>query len=333
MEIVSEPDVRSAEEARAYLQKLRQILRYIGASRANMEEGNMRCEPNVSIRPRGQAEFGQKVELKNINSFKHAYDAIKFEERRQRQVIESGDRVTQETRGWREDTNQSVSQRSKEFADDYRYFPEPDLPTMVLDRDFVESVRSRMPELPDAKHERFVEQYGLSDYDTRILVESRAKSDFFEATVTLVKAEQAARAKTVANWINNDLARLLDSAKLDIEDSNVTPERLAGLITLVEEGTILGKTAKDVFEKMFESGRPAAEIVKESGLTPISDESEIESAIDRVIAANEKAVADYLGGKEEALKYLVGQVMRETKGRARPEAVTGILKKKLETRP
>jgi aspartyl-tRNA(Asn)/glutamyl-tRNA(Gln) amidotransferase subunit B len=333
MEIVSEPDVRSAEEARAYLQKLRQILRYVGASRANMEEGNMRCEPNVSIRPRGQAEFGQKVELKNINSFKHAYDAIKFEEKRQRQVIESGGRVVQETRGWREDTNQSVSQRSKEFADDYRYFPEPDLPTMVLDRDLVESIRARMPELPDAKHQRFVEEFGLSDYDTRILVENRARSDFFESTVSLVKGDPAAHAKTVANWMNNDLARLLDAAKLDIDQSNVTPERLAELIGLVEDGTILGKTAKDVFEKMFETGRAPAEIVKEAGLTPISDEGEIEAAIARIIESNPKPVADYQGGKDEALKFLVGQVMRETKGRARPDAVTEILKKKLGERP
>ena len=333
MEIVSEPDVRSAEEARAYLTKLRQVLRYIGASRANMEEGNMRCEPNVSIRPAGTAPFGQKVELKNINSFKHAYDAIKFEESRQRQVIESGGKVAQETRGWREDTNQSVSQRSKEFADDYRYFPEPDLPTLVLDRDFVEAIRARMPELPDARHQRFAEQYALSDYDTRILVESRAKADFFETAVSLVKGAKAVRAKTVANWMNNELARLLDVSKTDIEDSNVTPERLSELIGLIDDGTILGKTAKDVFEKMFESGRAPAEIVKEAGLTPISDTGEIEAAIQGVIAANPKAVTDYRGGKEEAIKYLVGQVMRETKGRARPDAVTEILRKKLETGP
>jgi aspartyl-tRNA(Asn)/glutamyl-tRNA(Gln) amidotransferase subunit B len=333
MEIVSEPDVRSADEARAYLQKLRQILRYIGASRANMEEGNMRCEPNVSIRPFGQAEFGQKVELKNINSFKHAFDAIKFEERRQRQVIDAGERVVQETRGWREDTNQSVSQRSKEFADDYRYFPEPDLPTMVLDPAFVQRVRARMPELPDAKHQRFIGDYGLSDYDTRILVENPAKADFFEQTVSLVKGEPAARAKITANWINNDLARLLDIHKTDIEDCKVTPQRLAELIGLVEDGTILGKTAKEVFEKMFETGRPAAGIVQETGLTPISDAGEIETAIDGVIAANPKPVADYRGGKEEALKFLVGQVMRETRGRARPDAVTETLKKKLGTRP
>ena len=333
MEIVSEPDVRSAEEARAYLTKLRQILRYIGASRANMEEGNMRCEPNVSLRPAGTTPFGQKVELKNINSFKHAYDAIKFEEVRQAGVIDSGGKVVQETRGWREDTNQSVSQRTKEFADDYRYFPEPDLPTLVLGRDFVEGVRARLPELPDARHSRFVEQYGLSDYDTRILVENRARADFFEQAVALGEGGATERAKTVANWMNNDLARLLDASKTDIEDSSITPERLSQLLDLIDGGTISGKTAKDVFERMFESGRAPAEIVNEAGLTQISDNSEIDGAIDVVIANNTKPVADYRGGKEEAIKFLVGQVMRETKGRARPDVVTEMLRRKLETRP
>ena len=195
MEIVSEPDMRSAEEARAYLTKLRQILRYIGASRANMEEGNMRCEPNVSIRPLGESAFGQKVELKNINSFKHAYDAIKFEVERQTKVLESGGRVIQETRGWREESHQSVPQRTKEFADDYRYFPEPDLPTLVVTREWVDEIRSRMPELPDAKRQRFAETYRLSDYDARVLTESRARADFFEDAVALAGSDKAKRAK------------------------------------------------------------------------------------------------------------------------------------------
>jgi aspartyl-tRNA(Asn)/glutamyl-tRNA(Gln) amidotransferase subunit B len=332
MEIVSEPHARSAEEARAYLQKLRQILRYIGASRANMEEGNMRCEPNVSIMPAGSSEFGQKVELKNINSFKHAYDAIKYEEIRQRGVIESGGRVVQETRGWREDTNQSVSQRTKEYADDYRYFPEPDLPTMVLTPEFVDGIRARMPELPDAKHERFVEEYGLSDYDTRILVETRARSDFFEQTVALAVGDRSAAAKTAANWINGDFARLLHASHTEIEDSHVTPERLHSLIVLIGAGTISGKTAKDVFEKMFETGEEPSQIVEKSGLTQISDSSEIDGAVDAVIEANPKPVADYRAGKQEAIKFLVGQVMRETKGRARPDVVTDLLKQKLDAK-
>ena len=333
MEIVSEPDARSAEEARAYLQKLRQVLRYIGASRANMDEGNMRCEPNVSIMPAGSSEFGQKVELKNINSFKHAFDAIKFEEVRQQEVIESGGRVAQETRGWREDTNQSVSQRTKEYADDYRYFPEPDLPTMVFTPDFVASIRARMPELPDARHARFVEQFGLSDYDTRILVENRARADFFEQAVSAGNGEATTRAKLIANWMNGDLARLLNASHTEIDDSPVTPERLSGLLDLVDAGTISGKTAKDVFEQMFETGNSAADIVEASGLTQISDTSEVDGAVCGVIAANPKPVADYRGGKEEAIKFLVGQVMRETRGRVKPEVVTQLLKKKLDTRP
>jgi aspartyl-tRNA(Asn)/glutamyl-tRNA(Gln) amidotransferase subunit B len=333
MEIVSEPDARSAEEARAYLQKLRQILRYIGASRANMEEGNMRCEPNVSIMPAGSREFGQKVELKNINSFRHAYDAIKFEERRQQEVIESGGRVAQETRGWREDTNQSVSQRTKEYADDYRYFPEPDLPMLALTPDLVEQIRSRMPELPDAKHQRFVNEYALSDYDTRILVENRARADFFEQAVAISGSDRAAKAKAIANWMNGDFARLLNATHTEIEDSNIDPERLSSLVGLIDDGSISGKTAKDVFETMFATGKPPAEIVKEAGLTQISDTGEIDAAVDTVIAANPKPVADYRGGKEEAIKFLVGQVMRETKGRARPEVVTDLLRKKLDAQP
>ena len=330
MEIVSEPDARSAEEARAYLQKLRQILRYIGASRANMEEGNMRCEPNVSIMPAGSSEFGQKVELKNINSFKHAYDAIRFEERRQAEVIESGGRVVQETRGWREDTNQSVSQRTKEYADDYRYFPEPDLPMLALTPELVAQIRARMPELPDAKHERFIEEYALSDYDTRILVENRARADFFEQAVAISGADRTAKAKAIANWMNGDFARLLHATHTEIEDSNIDPEKLSTLVALIDDGTISGKTAKDVFETMFETGKTPADIVKEAGLTQISDTGEIDAAVDAVIAGNPKPVADYRGGKEEAIKFLVGQVMRETKGRARPEVVTDLLRRKLD---
>lgn len=297
MEIVSEPDIRSAEEARAYLQKLRQLLRYIGASRANMEEGNMRCEPNVSIRRSISDPFGQKVELKNINSFKHAYDAIKFEEKRQAAVLESGGKVVQETRGWREDTNQSVSQRTKEYADDYRYFPEPDLPTLVVDPQWLDEIRARLPELPHAKHARFVEQYGLSGYDTRILVESRARADFFESTVALANGE-AQRAKTIANWMNGDFARLLNASGIEIEDSRVTPEGLSELLDLIEAGVISGKTAKDVFEEMFKTGSTPRNIVEAAGLTQITSDDAISQAVDSVIQNNPKPVEDYRRGKE-----------------------------------
>jgi|FLYL01.1.fsa_nt_gi aspartyl-tRNA(Asn)/glutamyl-tRNA(Gln) amidotransferase subunit B len=329
MEIVSEPDIRSAEEARAYLQKLRQILRYIGASRANMEEGNMRCEPNVSIRPEGSSEFGAKVELKNINSFKHAYDAIRWEVARQTKVLESGGRVVQETRGWREDIGEAVPQRTKEFAEDYRYFPEPDLPTLVVSREWVEAIRARMPELPDAKRARFIEQYALSEYDARLLVESRAKAEFFEATVALGEPTPA-RAKTVANWVNGDLARLLNQSGLEIEASRITPEALSELIGLAESGTISGSTAKQVLEESFKSGRMPAAIVQEAGLTQITSEDAIGAAVETAVAANPKAVQDYLNGKEEAIKFLVGQVMRETRGRARPDIVLQLLREKLK---
>ncbi len=332
MEIVSEPDVRSAEEARAYLQKLRQILRYIGASRANMEEGNMRCEPNVSIRPAGTEPFGQKVELKNINSFKHAYDAIHFEEKRQAEVLDSGARVSQETRGWREDTNQTVTQRSKEGSADYRYFPEPDLPPLVISRRWVDEIRSGMPELPDAKRARFEQQYALSEYDAHVLADTRARADFFEETVALGGGSPQ-RAKTVANWVNGDFARLLNAAGMEAQDSPVSPQMLSDLIGLQESGAISGKTAKDVFQQMFKTGRDPKQLVEEQGLGQIEAGDEVAAAADAAIAGNSKAVADYRGGKEEAIKFLVGQVMKETRGRARPEDVTAILKEKLDKGP
>jgi aspartyl-tRNA(Asn)/glutamyl-tRNA(Gln) amidotransferase subunit B len=333
MEIVSEPDIRSAEEARAYLLKLRQILRYVGASRANMEEGNMRCEPNVSIRPAGVSTFGEKVELKNINSFKHAYDAIRFEVQRQTKLVESGGRVVQETRGWREDIGESVSQRSKEFAEDYRYFPEPDLPMVSVRPEWLEQIRARMPELPDARLARFQDQYGLSDYDARILSESRNRADFFESAVALTKGDQLARAKALANWINGDLARLLNQAGIGIEDSLVTPQGLSELLDLQDGGTVSGRTAKEVLEKMFKTGQPPKQIVEEEGLAQMGAGEEFDPIVEKVLDANPKAVQDYKGGKEEAIKFLIGQVMRETRGRARPDMVSQILKEKLDARP
>jgi aspartyl-tRNA(Asn)/glutamyl-tRNA(Gln) amidotransferase subunit B len=329
MEIVSEPDMRSAEEARAYLTKVRQVLRYIGASRANMEEGNMRCEPNVSIRPVGETSLGQKVELKNINSFRHAYDAIKFEVERQTKVIEEGGRVAQETRGWRDDIGQSVTQRTKEFADDYRYFPEPDLPTLAISREWVEEIRSLMPELPDARRHRFSAQYGLSEYDARVLTETRARADFFETTTALDPNGDAKRAKTVANWITGDFARLLNAAGTEITDSGVKPEALSELLGLVERGAISRKSAKNVFEKMFETGRSPGEIVKELDLGQIESADEVTSAIEKVMEEFPKAVQDYKGGKETVLTFLVGQVMRETRGRARPDMISDALREKL----
>jgi len=332
MEIVSEPDVRSAEEARAYLIKLRHILRYIGASRANMEEGQMRCEPNVSIRPVGQEKFGQKVELKNINSFRHAFDAIQFEVKRQTEVIESGGTIAQETRGWREDTRRSVAQRTKEYADDYRYFPEPDLPTLEISRDWVDEIRSNIPELPDAKKARLQKQYGLSKYDAGVLSETRERADFFEAAAAIKDGDQP-RAKAVANWIAGELARLLNAESIEIQDSKVTPETLSKLLDLQDAGTISGKTAKSVFQKMFDSGDSPQKIVEASGLKQITSGEEVAGAVEKVIAENPKPVQDYKNGKEEAIKFLVGQVMRETRGRAGPDVVVQTLREKLDATP
>ena len=329
MEVVSEPDIRSAEEELAYLQALRRILRYIGASQANMDEGNMRCEPNVSIREPG-AEFGQRVELKNINSFKHAFDAIKFEERRQAEVLDSGGTVAQETRGWREDIGKAVPQRTKEFAEDYRYFPEPDLPPLLISREWVEEIRARLPELPDAKRARFQEQYSLTAYDAQVLSESTARADLFEAATAGGSAE---RAKAVSNWITGDFARLLNAENAEIQNARVTPESLAALIDLQEAGTISGKTAKAVFEEMFALGKAPGEIVKEKGLEQITSSDEVVTSVEKVIADNAKAVEDYRGGKEEAIKFLVGQVMRETRGRASPDVITELLKEKLAEKP
>ncbi|HXG43077.1 MAG TPA: Asp-tRNA(Asn)/Glu-tRNA(Gln) amidotransferase subunit GatB [Dehalococcoidia bacterium] len=330
MEIVSEPDLRSAEEARAYLVKLRQVLRWIGASRANMEEGDMRCEANVSVRPRGAEALGAKVELKNINSFKHVYEAIRYEVQRQIRVLESGGRVAQETRGWREDLGQTVPQRSKEFAHDYRYFPEPDLPPLVVSPDWVEEIRRRMPELPDARRRRLQAEYGLSDYDARLLTESRAKADLFEGALAALPVEaRAARAKAAANWVNSELAGLLHSRDLEWEDCPLTPASLAELLALLEEGTINTSTAKAVLEECLDTGRSPRRIVEEKGLAQISAGDELVAIVEGVLASNPKAVADYRAGKEGAIQFLVGQVMRQTRGRANPEAVRQMLKERL----
>jgi len=330
MEIVSEPDLRSAEEARAYLVKLRQILRWIGASRANMEEGDMRCEANVSVRPRGSRDLGAKVELKNINSFKHVYEAIRYEVQRQIRVLEAGGRIVQETRGWREDIGQTVPQRSKEFAHDYRYFPEPDLPPLVISPQWVEEIRRAMPELPDARRQRFQEEYGLSEYDARLLTESRAKADLFEgALASLPAAARRARAKAAANWVNSELAGLLHARDLEWEDCPLTAAALGELLALLEEGTINSSTAKAVLEECLEGGRSPRAIVQERGLAQIGASQELAAVVEGVLAAQAKAVADYRAGKEGALQFLVGQVMRQTGGRANPEAVRQLLKERL----
>ena len=336
MEIVTYPDARSPHEALGYLTRLRQILRYLGVSEANMEEGNFRCEPNLSLRPRGSSQFGAKVELKNLNSFRAALRGMEFEVVRQKEILGSGGRVASETRGWREETQETVSQRSKELAHDYRYFPEPDLPPLVISQDYVEELRAKMPELPDARRERLERQYRLTAYEAEVLAESRAKADFYEAAVAAsgnpsngaaVSGDRIAKA--VANWLLGDLSKLLNAAGLDTTESPVRPEQLEALVALVETGKVSGTAAKQVLERMFATGRNPGELVAELGLGQIEDTGAVVAAVRKAIEANEKAVADYRAGKAEAIKFLLGQVMRETRGRANAAQAQEVLVEEL----
>lgn len=334
MEIVSEPDVRSGAEARAYLQKLRQVLRYLGVSDADMERGSMRCEPNISLRRVGDTTLpSYKVEIKNLNSFRAVERAVDYEINRQMEILERGEQPAQETRGWDETRGVTFSQRSKEYAHDYRYFPEPDLPVLVLTREWVEAIRAQLPELPDEKRERFLREYGLSEYEVNLLIETRARADYFEAAVASVPADADQRkqryTKAVANWMLGDFARLLNATGSEIQDALVRPQQLAEMIGLIEDGTISSKIAKTVFEEMYRTGKDPRTIVAEQGLTQVSEAGAIEEVVNNVIAANAKAVADYRSGKQDALKFLVGQVMKETRGRANPGLVNDLLRQKL----
>ena len=333
MEIVTEPDVRSPQEAVAYLTKLRQILRYIGVSDANMEEGSFRCEPNLSLRPRGADGLGAKVELKNLNSFRAALRAMEFEVERQGRLLDGGGRVVQETRGWREETGETASQSSKEFAHDYRYFPEPDLPPVAVSRAQVEDLRRRLPELPEARRQRCVGEYGLTVYEANLLTESRAKADFFEAALALSKgADEKQAARMLANWLLGDVSGLMNDAGLDFGDPDMrlTAENFAELLELVHGGQITATAAKEVLKETFESGADPKSIVAERGLGKIEDEGIVIEAVRRAIEANPKAVADYRAGKTEALTFLTGQVMRETRGRANAGEVQALLRAELE---
>ena len=332
MEIVSEPELSSPEEARAYLVKLHNLLRYLGVSTANMEEGSFRCDANISIRPAGSQEFLAKVEVKNMNSFKAVYSALKYEEERQRKVLEEGGELVQETRGWVEEEGITVTQRSKEYAHDYRYFPEPDLPPLTLSQEWVEEIKAKLPELPDARRERFIRQYNLPSYDAALLTESRALADFFETCVKLSPPEKLAqgRTKTISNWIIGELFRLLNVTGLEIGESKLTPQHLVSMLELLDQGVLSIPLAKKVFEEMFNTGKAAEQIVAEQGLTQISGAEELEAVVEQVLKDNPKAVADFKKGKEQALKFLVGQVMRSTKGRAKPDLVNDLLKEKLK---
>ena len=322
MEIVSEPEISSPEGARDYLIKLRTILRYLGVSTGNMEEGSFRCDANISIRPRGSKELLAKIEVKNMNSFKAVYQAMEYEARRQRRVLEEGGELVQETRGWVDEKGITVSQRSKEYADDYRYFPEPDLPPLVFNRAWVEGIRVKLPELPEARRERFMAQYDLPLYDANILTGSKAMADYFENCLKLMGHSKA---KLVSNWLLGDFSRLLNATNTEIETTKITPEHLAEMFSLVDKATISGPTAKAVFEEMFYSGKRASAVVAEKKLSQISDAAEIREVVKKVIASNTKAVSDYKAGKQQALTFITGQVMRATRGRANPSLAREIL--------
>jgi aspartyl-tRNA(Asn)/glutamyl-tRNA(Gln) amidotransferase subunit B len=322
-EIVSEPDMRAPEEAYAYLTTLRQILLYTGVSDCNMEEGSLRCDANVSVRLRGSQEFGTKVEVKNLNSFRFLQKALEYEIERHIGVIESGGRISQETRLWNQTANRTDSMRSKEKAHDYRYFPEPDLLPVHVSAAWREEIRHALPELPDAKRNRFVAKYGITPYDAEVLTASRTLADYFEAVVAA-----GAPGKSSANWIQTELLGRLSEAHRPFADSP-EPTALAELINLVESGKITAAVAKRVFVTMFDSGRSASEIVAAEGLAQISDTSAIEHAAREVIAKNPDNVAKYKGGNEGVFKFFVGQVMRATRGQANPQAVNDILRKLL----
>ena len=325
IEIVSEPDMRSPSEAIAYLRKLRSILRYLEICDGNLEEGSMRCDANVSIRPVGQKEFGTRAEIKNLNSFKNVEKAIAYEVERQAEILESGGKVIQETRLWDADAARTESMRSKEESSDYRYFPDPDLLQLVVDATWKEEIAGSLPELQDARIERLVTEYGLSRTDADILTQSKALAAFFENTVAL-----SGNAQKTANWILSEVLRELNQAGIEIDASKLTPQHLADLLQLIDEGTISGKIAKEVFVKVFNTGQSPKEIVAAEGLQQVSDTGSLEPIIDAVIAANPGEVEKYKGGKQGVLGFFVGQVMKETKGQANPKLVNELLKKKLQ---
>ncbi|HTK88952.1 MAG TPA: Asp-tRNA(Asn)/Glu-tRNA(Gln) amidotransferase subunit GatB [Verrucomicrobiae bacterium] len=325
MEIVSKPDLRSPEEAGAYLRALRAIVVYLGVCDGNMEEGSLRCDANVSIRPRGSEQLGTKVEIKNLNSFRHVQHALAYEVKRQAQALDAGERLIQETRLWDPERARTVSMRSKEFAHDYRYFPEPDLPPLDLAPAEIERVRGDLPELPAAKRQRFVQAYGLSPHEAELLGQGRGLADYFEAA-----ARESGKPKAVANWVLNELLRELPGADdVAVAACPITPSRLAGLLALIDDGTISGKIAKDVFDKMLRSGEEARAIVGREGLTQVADAGALAEVVDQVLAQHAKVVEDWKSGKKAALGFLVGQVMKATQGKANPALVNQLLGEKL----
>jgi aspartyl-tRNA(Asn)/glutamyl-tRNA(Gln) amidotransferase subunit B len=325
LEIVSEPDIRSAKEAVAYMRKIHTIVRYLGISDGNMQEGSFRCDANISVRPKGQEEFGTRAEIKNLNSFRFVEKAINFEVERQIDLIEDGGEVVQETRLYDSDKDETRSMRSKEEANDYRYFPDPDLLPVEISAEYIESVREQLPELPDVKQQRFVDEYDLKKDDAAILTISRPVADYFEATIAATEAGP----QLAANWIVGDLSGALNKEGLDIGESRISAKDLAGLLTRISDNTISGKIAKQVFEAMWNGEGTADEVIDAKGLKQITDSSAIEAVVDKVIEANPGQVAEYKAGKDKLIGFFVGQVMKETKGQANPGQVNQVLKAKL----
>jgi aspartyl-tRNA(Asn)/glutamyl-tRNA(Gln) amidotransferase subunit B len=328
LEIVSEPDIRSPAEAAAYLRALRSILQYLEVCDGNMEEGSFRCDANISVRPAGTSTFGTRAEVKNMNSFRAVEHALEHEIARQIEVVSGGGQVVQETRLWDAERERTRSMRSKEFAHDYRYFPEPDLPSLVVGEDWVDDVRRRLPELPAARRTRFERELGLPAYDAEVLTARRDVADYYEAALTRYR-----NPKAISNWVMESVLRIVREQKLDerlrITAWPVAPENLAGLVALIDEGTISGKIAKTVFEEMVASGKPPAAIVAERGLVQVTDRGAIDAAVERVLAAYPDKVADYRGGKDKLFGFFVGQVMKATEGKANPKQVNELLQNRL----
>ena len=324
MEIVSEPELSSPEEAKLYLQQLRTVVQYLDVCDGNMEEGSFRCDANISLRPRGARALGIKAEIKKLNSFRHVQRALEYEVQRQSTALEAGERLVQETRLWDAERGVTRTMRSKEYAHDYRYFPEPDLVPLVTTPAWIEEIRGTLPELPDARLQRFVADYGIPAYDAGVLTSSKALADYYEACL-----RRYPRPKVVSNWIMVELLRELNREGIEVEQSRVTPEHLADLLTLVEDGTISGTMAKTAFEAMYATGKRAAEIVEEKGLRQISDESALVGTIEQLLARHPNEVAEYRSGKEKLLGFFMGQVMKATQGKANPQAVNKLLQEKL----
>lgn len=324
IEIVTEPDMRSADEVVSYLKSLRDVLMYIDVCDGNMEQGSLRCEPNLSLRPVGSDELGTKVELKNINSFKFVKDAIEYEIKRQTKVLSEGGTIHQETRLWDIERNQTAIMRSKEEAHDYRYFPDPDLVPLVISEEWIEELRATIQELPKDRHQRFLQDYGLPDYDAGVLTSSRALADYFEACVTLF-----AEPKLISNFLMSEFLRELHQAGTTVESSPVSAERLVGLLQLVHDDTISLKVAKEIFPELYAGDKSAAQLVEEKGLRQLSDEGELLSLIDAVIEQHPAQVAQYRGGKETVIGFLVGQAMKRSGGKANPQKVNALFKTRL----